>query len=681
MRVRWFALLLISLTFSACTEQQARQARKTMEQESQAVESAVAKVSKALVRIHVVVARYSDGRSLKNEGSGSGVVISPDGYIVTNHHVAGDAIRLLVTMPTREEIPAELVGTDAMSDIAVIKLTPPTPRQFDYANFGDSDKLQVGDPVLAMGSPLSLSQSITQGIVSNTQMTMPALYAHAAFELDGENVGSIVRWIGHDAAIFPGNSGGPLVNLKGEVIGINEISLGLAGAIPGNLARDVSQLIIKHKEVDRAFLGFLLQPVFKHTDKQQGAIVSDVVEDSPAAQADIRPGDRLLKIGDKVVNAQFAEDLPPINLFIASLPIGQPVQVSLIRDDKTSFSKTLTPIKREKVQTRQREFAQWGLTGRNLSIWTALEMKRPNKDGVLLTSIADGGPAGQAKPALQEGDVLLQLNGQPVRSMEALTSQTAQLTHGKSEAVPTLVTFARQGQELVTVVEVGIEDLNDPGKEVVKAWVPVATQVISREMAEQLKLGELTGVRVTQLYDGQTTGSFSLKVGDLIVGLDGEPIPASEPQDNEVFPTMVRQYAIGTSVTLSVLREGQPLQLSAKLPARPPQPREMPRYQDRDFDFTARDVAYIDRMNYRWEDQPAGVLIENVEEGGWAALGRLSAGDLLMEIDGQPVRNVNDLKAIMEKIKAAKKTSVIFKVRRGIHNLFIELEPLWKAEA
>ena len=653
--------------------------KASLRRKSELVESAVTKVGPALVRIHVVEARYNDGRSLKSEASGSGVIISDDGTIVTNHHVAGEAVRLFCTMANREEIPAELIGTDALADIAVIRLHPDTARKFPHASFGNSDRLSVGDPVLAMGCPLSLSQSVTEGIVSNTQMTMPSLFWNAQFELDGENVGSIVRWIGHDAAIFPGNSGGPLVNLRGEVIGINEISLGLAGAIPGNLAQRIAQELIKNKKVDRAMLGFLLQPLFKHDHNPKGVLVSDVIPGSPAGKAEVKPGDRLLSVGGRATDVQFAEELPPVNLFVAQLPIGKPVKVTLEREGKT-IEKTMTPTLRERVQTRQREFKKWDLTGRNLSVWTALALKRPNKDGVLVTSIGTGGPCGQAKPALQDNDVLLKVNARTIHDMDELTTATQDLTKGHKKPVPALVTFARRGEQLLTVVNVGIDELNDPGREVRKAWVPVATQVLTRELAEKLGIPDKTGVRVTQIYDGRTSEGFSLKVGDVITALDGEPIPASEQHDTEVFPTLIRQYPIGTAVTLGVLRAGKPLELKAALPPRPPQPREMPRYQDHDFDFTVRNVAYLDRMTYRWEDSPTGVLVESVEEGGWAALGRLGVGDLLMAVNNQPVHDITEMKKIMERVKKDKKPSVIFKVRRGINTLYLEIEPLWKTE-
>src|SRR5207302_250574 len=186
-----------------------------------AVDHAIARMQPTLVRIHVVSTEYREGRELKMQAVGSGAIISKDGYLVTNHHVAGHGARMVCTLWNREEIEAELVGTDPLTDISVLKLKPEKPREFIAANFGDSSKLVVGDSVLAMGSPMALSQSVTLGIISNVEMIMPRLFGNfGRMRLDGEDVGALVRWLAHDAAIYGGNSGGPLVSLSGEIIGI-----------------------------------------------------------------------------------------------------------------------------------------------------------------------------------------------------------------------------------------------------------------------------------------------------------------------------------------------------------------------------------------------------------------------------------------------------------------------------
>src|SRR4051794_9607762 len=180
-----------------------------------AVDRAIAKMQPALVRIHVVSTEYREGRELKMQEVGSGAIISKDGYLVTNHHVAGHGARMVCTLWNREEIDAELIGTDPLTDISVLKLKPEKPREFVPASFGDSSKMLVGDSVLAMGSPMAISQSVTLGIISNVEMVMPRMFGTMGrMRLDGEDVGSLVRWLAHDASIYGGNSGGPLVNLK-----------------------------------------------------------------------------------------------------------------------------------------------------------------------------------------------------------------------------------------------------------------------------------------------------------------------------------------------------------------------------------------------------------------------------------------------------------------------------------
>ncbi len=641
-----------------------------------AIEAAVARVKPALVRIQVVATQYYQGREVKYEASGSGVIISKDGFVITNHHVAGHATRIVVILPSNEEVPAELVGTDALADISVLKLKPETPREFAPAEFGDSMQLQVGDAVLAMGSPLAMSQSVTLGIVSNIKMVMPSAFSNSRFTLDGEDVGSLVRWIGHDADIYPGNSGGPLVDMKGHVVGINEISFGLSGAIPGNLAQHVARQIIDKGRVSRSWLGIEIQPLLKEDKEPHGVLISDVVDGGPADKAGIDSGDVLVKIADKDVLVRYAEEIPLLNQMVSELPVGKQIEVVVERDGKTK-TLNLTTAEREQSQLQTFELKQWGITARNISELAARELRLKNRNGVLVTSTRPGGPADDAKPNLNASDVLKEINGQPVRNVAEMMAITDKITAGKSKPVATSLGFQRRTEQLLTVVKVGIKEIEDPGLEAQKAWLPVATQAITRELAEQLGSPGLNGVRITQVYTNSTAAKAGLKVGDLLLALDGDTIAASQPGDEEVLNTMVRQYKIGSTATFSVQRNGEKLSLPVELVRAPKLEREMKKYRDEDFEFTARDTTFFDKEQEQWSQEQPGALVTEVKEGGWAAIGRLSSGDLITAVDGRPVTDVSSLKEMLQRVAAAKSKTTVLRVIRGIHTMFLELEPNW----
>ncbi len=407
-------------------------------------DEAIKKLRPALVRIQVVSTDYSEGREIKRQSVGSGAIITEDGFLITNHHVAGHGTRMFCTLWDREEIEAELVGTDPLADIAVLKLKPEKPRQFTAARFGDSSRLRVGDYVLAMGSPMALSQSVTLGILSNLEMIMPRFFGPLGrFKMDGEDVGSLVRWIGHDAAIYPGNSGGPLVSLEGEIIGINEISVGLGGAIPGNLARSVAEQIMAHGQVHRSWLGIDVQPLFKHAKGEHGVLIGGVVRDSPAAKAGLRSGDLLLRLGEVATDIRFDEQMPDFMRLVTGLPIGKEVN-AVVRREGTEATFQVTPAERGELYPKQHELRQWGLTVRNLSFLLAREMKRDNQDGVQVTSVRPGGPAGEAEPSPDSRDVIVEVNGAPVKNVQELIDLTRKLKQGKTEQTPVVAPFEKK---------------------------------------------------------------------------------------------------------------------------------------------------------------------------------------------------------------------------------------------
>jgi serine protease Do len=645
----------------------------------QQIDWAIARVKPALVRIRVVSAEYREGRQVKVQEVGSGAIISKDGYIITNHHVAGHAARMFCTLWNREEIEAELVGTDPLTDISIIKLKPATPREFKFVDFGDSAKMRVGDSVLAMGSPMALSQSVTLGILSNTEMVMPRFWgSRGAFRLDGEDVGALVRWFAHDASIYGGNSGGPLVNLHGDIIGINEISFGLSGAIPGNLAKNVAmQLIAKH-HVERSWLGIDAQPLFKESTEDHGILISSVVDGSPAAAAGIKPGDILLRLGKTPVEVRFDEQMPDFMWLISTLPLGKEISATVKRDGK-DLTLTMTPVERGQIFLPQHEVKPWGLVARNLSFLLAKEMKRTNLDGVLVTSVRSGGPSGECKPALESEDIIVEVNHQRVNSVEQLEELSRKLIQGKSDRVPVIAVFERKAERFMTVVRVGVEEMKDPGLEVSKAWLPVETHVISREIAGLLDDTSLKGFYLTRVYPDSTAEKAGLKPGDFIVALDGDPLTASGPEHEDELSTLIRQYDVGKTVDLTVLRDKQKLKIPVQLERSPRLEREMKKYRNDDFEFTARDVCFFDTADEQWNGNQRGALVEEVKSGSWAELASLYPGDLIMEVDGESITSVASLQSSMEKIASEKKSIVVMKVLRGIHTSYLQFEPNWKS--
>ncbi len=640
------------------------------------VDTAIARVKPALVRIHVVTIYDEEGREVKRQSVGSGVIITRDGHVVTNHHVAGRAKRIVCTLFSKEEVEADLVGTDPLSDISVIKLRNPEKIEFPYAEFGNSDFLRVGDRVLAMGSPLALSQSVTMGIVSNTELVIPRIYGPIKFTLEGEDIGLIVRWIGHDAVIFPGNSGGPLVNIQGEIVGINEISLGISGAIPGNLAKRVAEELIRSGKVTRSWTGLEVQPLLKHDEAKKGVLISGVIDGSPAEEAGFLPGDVLIKFGEHEVNVRFREELPLFNQMVMDYPIGEQVETVVVRKKK-KITLHLVPRERESVLPKTVELKEWGITARNISLLMAKEMKRANQDGVLVTSARPGGPCGKADPKIMKHDVIVKVENRYVKNIEELVKLTEELMAEDGEPIPVLVTFERRNNRYLTVVKVGITKLDWQGQEIQKAWLGIAFQVLTRDIAKMLGLEGREGVRIVQVFEESPAEKAGIRVGDVIVSIDGQPVAASEATDIEVLRAMIRKYDSGSKLNITLLRNKKELTLTVILGSSPKLPREVKKYEDKNFEFTVRNIAFMDRVKERWDKEQKGVLVEQISSGSWAALANLLVGDLILTVDNKSVTNVTSFEKIMEEIDNRKPKSVVFKILRGIHTLFIELEPSW----
>ena len=638
---------------------------------------AVENVYPAIVRIEVVSEEGSRGRMMKSRSTGSGVIISKNGRVVTNHHVAGKATRITCRLHDGEEVMADLLGADAMTDLAVLRLRmedrPKKSKALTVATFGDSDQVEVGDVCFAMGSPAGLSQSVTRGIVSNVALISPN---QGSFRLDGENVGELVRWLGHDAIIFPGNSGGPLVNDKGFIIGINEVGIGsLGGAIPSNLAQAVSNELTENGYIARCWTGLECQPVLD--PNEEGLLVSGIIEDSPAEKAGIKPGDIIKDYDGKKVMARIAEDLPIFNQFVYGMKIGKKVKISGLRKKK-KINWTLITSTRESAFAKEIELKSWGLTIRDFTLMSSLEARRSSKEGAQIHSVGRGGPSNSAKPNLVPGDVITSIDGRKVKGINDMVRISQKITEGQKEPVSTLVSFERDIAQLLTVVKIGPEAEENRPVQAWKPWLGVSSQVLTRELSLALDLPKTTrGIRIAEVYPRTPSKKAGLKAGDLLFRIDGQIIQAYRTEDAEVFGNMIKEYKPGTIALFSGQRGEDKLDLNVTLEKRPDPANELPDSKEETFEFTVRELSFGDRVNKRLEEKEPGLIIENVEPAGWASLAGLRQGDLILKINGKAMSKVDFFEKEMGQMIKVKSKRIIFFVKRGIHTLFLELEPDW----
>jgi serine protease Do len=394
-----------------------------------AVVDVTRRVFPAVVRIDVAQEIYSEGKRTLRRGIGSGVIIDNDGHILTNFHVAGRAAELYVTLYNKERVPAKLIGDDHWTDIAVVQLDMETIRKrrisFASAELGDSDSLIVGQNVVAIGTPFGLTRTMTLGIVSNNERT----FYPTQEKIDEYETGEFSNWIQMDTPIAPGNSGGPLVDMRGKVVGIN--TRGIQGqalnfAIPINTAKTVISEILRtatadHKgHVDRADIGIDLKPLqdletFYEIDINKGVLINSVDHGSPAAAAGVKVQDILLEINDKPVNVRFPEEIAKARKMIADLNIGSDVALT-IRRGKQTLHLTAKTQKLEGAVGEERELKAWGLSVRDVTRTYANEEQLDDDTGVMVTTLNPGYPG--AKAELEPKDVIRMVNQQPATDLD-----------------------------------------------------------------------------------------------------------------------------------------------------------------------------------------------------------------------------------------------------------------------
>ena len=361
----------------------------------------------------------------KVQSLGSGFIISSDGYILTNNHVVKNADRIVVQLSDRRELRAKLIGADERTDVALLKVDA---KDLPTVKIGDSSKLQVGQWVLAIGSPFGLQYSATQGIVSALGRSLPS--------------DTYVPFIQTDAAVNPGNSGGPLFDTDGEVIGINSQIysntggfMGLSFAIPINVAMNVAKQLKAQGYVTRGWLGVYIQPVSQDLaesfglKRPIGALVAKVFPRSPASKAGLKAGDVILSFDGKEVEE--SDHLPPL---VAATPIGKTVDIVVQRNgERKTLRATIEKLtdQDKSVPESKREVPNLNITVADLSEQQRAKLKLDDR-GVLVKGV-DEGPAADA--GIRPGDILLMLNQKDVHNTEELVRIAKDLPHDKNVAV------------------------------------------------------------------------------------------------------------------------------------------------------------------------------------------------------------------------------------------------------
>jgi len=403
------------------------------------VRSAKNRVFPAVVFVKCIQDTYEEGKKRAQEVSGSGVLISPAGEALTNWHVIDKAVEVRCLLYDGRAMNARVVGSDKDTDLALLQLDVSAGAgDLPHAPLGGSANLEEGDFVMAMGAPWGLSRSVSIGIIACTRRYLPG---NSEYSL----------WLQTDCAISPGNSGGPLVNTRGEVIGINSrgylMGGDLAFAVPSDTVAFVVDQLRAHGEVRWSWTGLELQPLRDfnrntYFEGTQGVIVASTDPESPARAAGLQPRDRILFVNDRATNALTEEDLPAVRTWLGLLPVDQPVQIRFKRDD-TEQTCEMIPREKGKVEGDSYDCKRWDLTVKTINQFENPELYFHRQEGVFVYSVKYPGNA--AGSGLQTNDIILKVDGRDVHTLDDLQQLHTTLVEKVDDRHRVVFTVLRNG--------------------------------------------------------------------------------------------------------------------------------------------------------------------------------------------------------------------------------------------
>lgn len=399
------------------------------------------RVFPAVVFIKCVRQDMQRGEKTSQEVSGSGVLISANGEILSNWHVVDKATEVRCLLFDGRAYPATVLGSDKDTDVALLRLQlPDGTGPLPYATLGESTSLTEGDFVMAMGAPWGLSRSVSIGIISCTRRYLPGSSEYST-------------WLQTDAAISPGNSGGPLVNIHGDVVGLNTRGMMSGGGdmgftVPIEVARAVSDLIRRDGRMEWTWTGLQLQPLKDFNRNvyfpyDEGVMVAETDTESPARRAGILTGDRLIKIDGQSVVGLTQEDIPAINRRLGLLAKGKVTRLQLMRRD-TPMEVEITPRAKGRVEGEELDCPRWDFTVKAINQFDNPDLYFQRPEGVFIFGVRYPGNAAGA--GLNQQDILVKIDGKEVHSLDDVRATHKEAIAGIGNKHRALVSLLRNGE-------------------------------------------------------------------------------------------------------------------------------------------------------------------------------------------------------------------------------------------
>ena len=404
------------------------------------VRTAKDRVFPAVVFVKCIRESVEGGRKQSREVAGSGVIVSPTGEVVTNWHVVDKATDIRCLLTDGRAMQARLVGTDKDTDLALLQLDVPAGVALPHALLGETGGLEEGDFVMAMGAPWGLSRSVAIGIIACTRRYLPGSSEYSL-------------WLQSDCAISPGNSGGPLVNTAGEVIGINSRGVleggDMAFAIPAETVRLIVDSLRAHGHVDWTWFGLQLQPLRDfnrdtYFDGDDGVLVAGTDPESPARRAGLQPRDRIVRVNGASTTALTEEDLPDVRRGLGRLPKDAPVVFDVLRGDEP-LQFAVTPRAKGRVEGEEYECRRWDMSVKTINQFDNPSLHYYRAEGVFIYGVKYPGNAYNAR--LSTSDILLRIGEHEVRTLDDVRA--------RHEAA--LANIAADHRVVLTVLRNGLE--------------------------------------------------------------------------------------------------------------------------------------------------------------------------------------------------------------------------------